>query len=133
MNLAIEKQNKDLENTLIVVAKSSEKLSTIPVLKLGKKTVTSMLYDVLINNPYKFKQYELFEEVHYNQRKNRSLKIETYQLQRSELCSLLGWGIHGNSDGKLALVACELPLYNELLNDISIKKKNAYVKQRLNK
>lgn len=128
MSLAKYNQNKDLENTLIVVAESSVRESTPPISKSGKTTVTLLLYKTLKDNPYKFKQYELFEEVHFNQRNKKSLKIKTYKLQRSELCSLLGWGIHGNQDGELALIACDSPFYSELFNDNSIKKKKAFKK-----
>lgn len=60
--------------------------------------------------------------------KSPKLKLETYKLQRSELCSLLGWGIHGDVNGKLALIARESKEYNSLLNDPNINKKKAYNK-----
>jgi hypothetical protein len=124
-----EKQNKDLVNTLITVAESSSKTSEIPVSKTGKKTVTTTLFKVLKENPYQFKQYDLFYEVHINQLKNsKALKLETYKLQRSNLCALLGWGIHGNEEGKLALVPVESSEYKELLNNPNINKKKAYNK-----
>ena len=60
--------------------------------------------------------------------KSKTLKLDTYKLQRSELCSLLGWGIHGDEQGKLALVPAESDEYKKLLNDPKINKKNAYNK-----
>jgi hypothetical protein len=123
------KQNNDLVNTLITVAESSSKTSVIPASKSKKETVKEVVYRVLKDNPYKFKQYELFYEVHINQlKKSKELKIETYKLQRSELCALLGWGIHGNKEGKLALVPVESSEYMELLNNPNINKKKAYNK-----
>jgi len=124
-----EKQNKDLVNTLITVAESSSKTSEIPVSKTGKKTVTTTLFKVLKENPYQFKQYDLFYEVHINQLKNsKALKLETYKLQRSNLCALLGWGIYGNDGGKLVLVPVESEKYTELMNNPNIRKKKAYQK-----
>ncbi|WP_430929035.1 DUF6157 family protein [Polaribacter marinivivus] len=124
-----EKQNQDLINTLITVAESSSKTSVVPASKSKKETVKEVVYRVLKENPYKFKQYDLFYEVHINQlKKSRELKLEKYKLQRSELCSLLGWGIHGDQEGKLALVAVESSEYMELLNNPNINKKKAYNK-----
>jgi hypothetical protein len=124
-----EKQNKDLVNTLITVAESSSKTSEIPVSKTGKKTVITTLFKVLKENPYQFKQYDVFFEVHIKKLENsKALKLETYKLQRSNLCALLGWGIHGNEEGKLALVAAESPEYKGLLNNSKINKKKAYNK-----
>ena len=124
-----EKQNKDLVNTLITVAESSSKTSEVPVSKTGKKTVTTTLFKVLKENPYQFKQYDVFFEVHIKQLKNsKALKLETYKLQRSNLCALLGWGIYGNDGGKLVLVPVESEKYTELMNNPNIQKKKAYQK-----
>lgn len=52
------------------------------------------LFKVLKSDPYKFKQNDLFHNVHINKMgESQTLKVDTYKLQRSELCSLLGWGI----------------------------------------
>ena len=124
-----EKQNQDLINTLITVAESYSKTSVIPESKSKKETVKEVVYRVLKENPYKFKQYELFYEVHINQReKSTALKLEKYKLQRSELCALLGWGIHGDQQGKLAIMPVESSEYMELLNNPNINKKKAYNK-----
>lgn len=124
-----EKQNKDLINSLITIAESSSKMSEKPTSKTGKKTVATTLFKVLKENPYQFKQFDVFYEVHINQlNKSKTLKLETYKLQRSELCALRGWGIHGDSQGKLALIPAESDKYKELLSDPTIKKKKAYNK-----
>lgn len=124
-----EKQNNDLVNTLITIAQSSSRKSSIPVSNEKKETVKVVIYKVLKKDPYKFKQNELFHEVHINRMgKSKSLKLDTYKLQRSELCSLLGWGIHGDEHGKLALVPAESKEYKELYNDPKVNKKNAYNK-----
>lgn len=121
-----EKQNEDLVNTLITISESSSKKSQVPLTK--NKSVKELIYQVLKDKPYHYKQYDLFEEVHFNIRKKKELNILTYKLQRSELCSLLGWGIHGNEEGKLALIPAESEKYKKLLNNAKIKKKKAYNK-----
>lgn len=88
-----------------------------------------VVYRVLKENPYKYRQNELFHEVHINQlKKRKSLKLETYKLQRSELCSLLGWGIHGDENGRLALIPVESKAYQSLVANPLITKKKAYNK-----
>ena len=124
-----EKQNSDLISTLIIIAESSSKTSIVPVSKRIKDTVAEVLFKVLKENPYKFKQYDLFYEVHINKMgKMQALKLDTYKLQRSVLCSKLGWGMHGDEYGKLALIPAESEEYKVLLNDLNIHKKNAYNK-----
>jgi hypothetical protein len=124
-----EKQNKDLVNALITIAESSVKQSEMPVSKTKKETVKEVVYRVLKESPYQFRQYELFYEVHINQlNKDTALKLTSYMLVKSELCALLGWGIHGDEEGKLALIPAESEKYKELLNNSNIKKKKAYNK-----
>lgn len=126
-----EKQNKAMVNTLITIASTSVKESIIPFSKSGKKTEPIYLYEVLSNNPYRFKQNELFSEVYFKIKNQPHLKIETYLLQRSQLCSLFGWGIYGDEEGRLALVPCGSEKYKELLVNPAIKKKNAYNKYKV--
>jgi hypothetical protein len=125
-----EKQNRDLINTLITIAESSSETSIIPVSKTAKETVKVILFKVLKDSPYQFKQNELFHEVHIHKmgKSLSAIKLDTYKLQRSELCSLLGWGIHGDEHGKLALIPAESKEYEQLFNDPYINKKKAYKK-----
>ena len=125
-----EKQDRELISTLITIADSSSKKSIPPESKSGKPTVVTTLYEVLKNHPYEFKQSGVFYEVHIRRLKKdpKLLKMDRYKLQRSELCSLLGWGIHGDESGRLALVPCDSNSYKMLLNDPKIIKKNAYNK-----
>ena len=129
MNLN-EKQDQELVNTLITIAESSSNRSISVESKNGTPTVASTLFEVLKNHPYEFKQSELFYEVHVSRLKKdpEQLKLASYKLQRSELCSLYGWGIHGDKTGKLALVPCDTKFYELLFNDTGIKKKKAYNK-----
>jgi len=131
MHSAKTKQDDDLINSLITIASSSLPYSKKPVSKNQKITVTTTLFDVLINHPYQYKQSEVFYEVHITRLKKdpNSLKMESYKLQRSELCSLWGWGIHGDSKGRLALIPVESKKYVELVTNGSVKKKNAQVKK----
>lgn len=97
-----------------------------------KKTIPRITYEVLINNPYMYTEIELFHEIHLARRNRPGLKIESYNIKRSRLVQMFGWGIHRNPEGKLALVAMESEKYRTL--QISIKKTKAYRKSKaLNK
>lgn len=124
------KQDQDLVNTLITLASTSSKQSIIPASKTGKPTVVTTVHEVLISDPYRYTQSELFHEVHINKlnKEHKNLKLERYKLQRSELCSLLGWGIHGDSEGRLALIAGDSKEYERLFLNSEVRKKKAYNK-----
>jgi len=124
----IKRQNESLINTLITVSENSVKKATRPVSNSKRETVNEILYRVLKEYPYKFRQHELFYEVHVNQRKMdpSELRIERYLLQRSDLCKKYGWGFHGNELGKIALIEVDSDKYKELLNDQDINKKKAF-------
>lgn len=93
------------------------------------KTIARISYEVLAENPYKFSEREFYHEVHVVRRGRSDLKIENYNIKRLALVKQYGWGIHRNSDGKLALVACESRRYQELLADPLVKKTKAYRSQ----
>lgn len=89
-------------------------------------TVEYIKFQVLIDSPYKYNEKEFFEEVHFNQRGKKHLRIETYSLKRVGLAKRYGWGIHINENKKIALVPCDSKKYTDLLNDPKVKKSKAY-------
>lgn len=90
-----------------------------------KGTIEYLKYEVLTAQPYVYSANEFFEEIHFNIRGRRNLKIETYSLKRIGLAKRYGWGIHINSNGKIGLIACESPKYEELLKDPNVRKSRA--------
>lgn len=92
------------------------------------KTIPRIEYELLIASPYNFTERELFYEVHVVHRNRPHLKIDTYNIKRSLLVQSFGWGLHRNSEGKLALVALESDRYKELQG--SIKRSKSYRKSR---
>jgi hypothetical protein len=103
---------------LIVVAEDCRAdRAIIPLIGL-KKSIARIRYEVLIENPYRYSENELFQEVHYVRRNRRDLKISSYSIKRSKLCQNFGWGIHRNNDGKLALVAMDSDMYQYLKRNI---------------
>lgn len=89
-------------------------------------TVAYIAHEVLIDSPYRYTEKEFYEEVHFNRRGRKDLKIDTYSLKRLELVQKYGWGIHINKEQRIALVPCESDKYRSLLEDQWIKKTKAY-------
>jgi len=124
------------ENTFIEVADDSPvSMAEVPGLRSGKETVASLQYRLIHSNPYKLTSDEVLFQV-YAQRKD--LTEEELQDERkkffskgqacmrtSPLTKRYGWGIHNDSDGKIALVARESEEYERLLRDEKIRKVKA--------
>ena len=104
----------------------SEDSPTNKSLKPEKEgTVEFIKFEVLYKNPYKYTKDEFFEEVHFNRRGKKHLKIGAYSLKRMGLAKRYGWGVHINEDKKIAIIPCESERYKALLNDPKVKKTNA--------
>ena len=119
-----------MREELIVIAQDSPAMrSEEPPDNGATKTISRVQYEVLAENPYKFSEREFYHEVHVVRRGRSDLRIENYNIKRLALVKRYGWGIHRNSDGKLALVVCESNRYRELLADSLVKKTKAYRNQ----
>ena len=92
----------------------------------NKRTISYIKYDLLISNPYTYSEREFFQEVHFVRRGKTHLKIENYNLKRMALVKKYGWGVHVDLNEKIAIIPCESPRYNQLLNDKSVMKMRAY-------
>ena len=75
-----------------------------------------------MESPYCFTYQQARKEVHENRRGKTGLKLNSYDMRRSELCKIWGWGVHADRNGKLALVGCETDEYQRLLKDSSVRK-----------
>ena len=93
-----------------------------------KKNIQRIMYEVLIENPYRYTEIELLHEVHVVRRNRDDLKLKSYTIKRSPLVKRFGWGIHRNQEGKLALISVESDLYRELQE--SIKTTRAYLNKK---
>lgn len=114
---------------LIEVAEDSKVVRAVEPPDGGpEKSIHRIVYEVLIESPYKYTEMELFHEVHVVRRSRPDLKIESYSIKRSPLVQRFGWGIHRNPEGKLALVPVESDKYRELQR--CIKRTKAYRKSK---
>ncbi|MEM5532434.1 DUF6157 family protein [Pseudoalteromonas arctica] len=106
-----------MEEQLILISPDSKtEVASIPP---EGKTVTRIAYEVLIENPYLYTEQEFMREVHIVRRKCSNLKINKYSIKRSDLLKKFGWGVHKDSNGKMALVAVDSDHYRRLSKEIS--------------
>lgn len=93
-----------------------------------QKTRARIAYEVLSEWPYRCSEIDFFRELDVVRRNGPNAKIGSYQIKRSPLVQSFGWGIHRNSQGKLALVAMESAKYRELQR--TVKRTKAYRKSK---
>ena len=113
------------EVLILIATKCSMKRGTKPVSNREQPTIAMHQYDVLTEMPYQLDYDELKKEVHENRRGKTDLKPDSYDMRRSELCKVWGWGIHQDKNGKLALVGCETKEYRRLVKDLQVQKEKA--------
>jgi len=122
-------------DTFIEVAEDTKaNCGTQPPAKV-KKTVAEMQFELISKNPYKFTSDDIFFQVYAD--RNDLTKAE-YKKAREEffskgqpcfraspLTKTYGFGIHSDSNGKIALYGVETKEYEKFLSDKKIKKVKA--------
>lgn len=122
-------------DTFIEVAEDTKvTVGTKPPTK-DKKTVAEMQYKLIAEAPYKYTSDEIFFQVfadrndlikaEYKQAKEQFFSKGQPCFRASALTKTYGFGIHSNSDGKVALYGMETIEYQEFLADKKIKKVKA--------
>jgi len=120
-------------NTLIEIATDSKVTQgTVPPERGEKKTIANLEYEMIAAKPYRYTSDEVKFAI-YAQRKTIPKAQHTAQriayfskgqpcFRASPLTKSYGWGVHANSHGKIALVACESTRYQQLQEDVNVKK-----------
>lgn len=118
--------NMNYYNTFITIASDCPAdYGVIPPEKKSGRTKPRIEYDLITSHPYTYTQEDLLYEVHVLHKeipveelaeRGASLRDEFFQkshacLRASMLPKKYGWGIHFNTEGKIALVAMESPDY----------------------
>jgi len=127
-------------DTFIEVAEDTKANSgTIPPTK-DKKTVAEMQHELIFNNPYKFTSDDIFFQVfavrndltkeEYKQAREQFFSKGQPCFRASPLTKTYGYGVHSDSNGKVALVAMETDEYQRFLADNKIKKIKAMKSSR---
>jgi hypothetical protein len=118
----IRRQRSKNEELILVAEDCKVDRAKPPPYGGGDKTIARHYYEVLIENPYRYTEEEARHEVHFVRRGRRDLKLPSYNIKRSPLVQRYGWGIHRNSEGKLALVPRESDTYRQLKDSIKTTK-----------
>ena len=127
-------------DTFIEVAEDTKADSgTTPPTK-EKKTVAEMQYDLISNNPYKFTSDDIFFQVfadrndltksEYEQAREQFFSKGQPCFRASPLTKTYGFGVHSDSNGKVALVGMETDNYQKFLEDNKTKKIKAMKSSR---
>lgn len=109
--------------------------SEIPKAKGDSKTIAQMQYELIAKHPYGFTSDDILFQVYAD--KNDLTKSEYNKaradffskgqpcLRASPLTKRYGFGVHANSEGKVALYGVETKDYQQMLHDETIKKVKA--------
>ncbi len=122
-------------NTFIEVAEDTKAdQGTRPPSK-DKKTVAEMQYELLANNPYKFTSDDIFFQVfaerkdlaksEYKQAREAFFSKGQPCFRASPLTKTYGFGVHSDSEGRVALFGMETESYQKYIADTSVKKVKA--------
>ena len=108
----------------------------VPRARGAKKTKALVEYELVVSRPYKYTEEDIAFDVYavlheipkaiWLEELKQFLSKGHPHLRVSALPKRYGWGIHNNSEGKIALIAVESPLYKQLLNDPRITKIKAF-------
>ncbi|MDJ1481961.1 DUF6157 family protein [Cytophagaceae bacterium YF14B1] len=125
-------------DTFIEVAEDTKvSCGTIPKSKGDNKTVAELQYELLVNSPYTFTSDDLFFQLFANR---NNLTEHEYEEARKNFFSKAqpcfrsspftkiygyGFGVHSDSEGKVAIVGMETERYQKLQSDPKIKKLKA--------
>ena len=122
-------------DTFIEVAEDTKvDCGTKPPAK-DKKTVAEMQYDLIAKNPYGYTSddilFQVFAdrndliEADYKQAREQFFSKGQPCFRTSPLTRTYGFGIHSDSNGKIALYGMETEEYQKFLSDTKIKKLKA--------
>lgn len=129
------------QNTFVeVAADCPTDIGEIPPLKGDKKTIANHQFDMIYDHPYEYTSDEVFfsvfairKEIPQNeQQEAKEVFFSKGQpcFRSSPLTKRYGWGVHSNSDGKVALYALDSEGYQRFLNDPLVKNVKAMSSKR---
>ena len=124
------------KNTFIEVAEDCPtEIGEIPKYKSDKKTVAELQYEIIAKNPYKYTSDDILFQVYADRndltdaeyKKAREQYFSKGQpcFRASPLTKRYGFGIHYDTNGKVAIFGQETKEYQNFVNDTSIIKVKA--------
>lgn len=97
-----------------------------------KKTAAEMQYGLLANNPYKFTSDDIFFQVYaerndlakseYKQAREAFFSKGQPCFRASPLTKTYGFGVHSDSEGRVALFGMETETYQKYITNTAVKK-----------
>ncbi len=112
----------------------------MPPLKGEKKSVANLQFEMLYENPYKYKSDDVLFSV-FAQRKGFSKSEMEEQreaffskgqpcFRASPLTKRYGWGVHSDTNGKIAIYGAETKAYQDFVANEALKKVKAMRSKR---
>lgn len=128
-------------NTFIEIAEDTKvTCGTIPPSKSDKKTIAELQYQLISKHPYVYSSDDVLFHVFAERNELTSSELAAAKaaffskgqacLRASPLTKSYGFGVHSNSEGKIALFPCESDAYQQFLEDPAIKKVKAMKSKR---
>jgi hypothetical protein len=119
-------------NTFIEVADDCPiSFAEIPPIKSNGKTVANLAFEMLVENPYEFTSDDVLYRIYATRNEisqaNPVAEREKFFskgqpcFRASPLGKRYGWGVHSNSEGKIAIYAIESSEYKKLARDENLK------------
>lgn len=122
-------------DTFIEVAEDTKASSGTKPPTKDKKTVAEMQHELVAKNPYKYTSDDIFflvfaERKDITQEKHKQAREQFFSkgqpcFRASPLTKTYGFGVHSESNGKVALYGMETEAYQQFLADPKIKKVKA--------
>ena len=128
-------------DTFIEVSEDTKaKEGTVPKDKGTKKTVAGYEYDLVSRNPYKYTSDDVFFMVYAERNEIPKSKLQHERevffskgrpcFRASPLTKTYGWGVHSNSEGKVAIFGVGSEEYLQMLENSKIVKRKAMRSKR---
>jgi hypothetical protein len=128
-------------NTFIEIAEDCPiDQAEIPPIKGDAKSVANLQFEMINKNPYKFTSDDVLFQVFADRKELVEEEMATARkaffskgqacFRASPLTKRYAWGLHSNSEGKIALVAAGTDEYERLIKDPNLKKYKAMKSKR---
>jgi hypothetical protein len=132
-------------NTFIAVSPDTKaKAASAPPARGGKRSIAQIEYDLIAEHPYELTQEDVQFAVHVERNgiaparlkaKRKQLRSAFFAkpmacMRTSPLARTYGWGLHFDSEGKVALVPMESAKYRKLASDRTIAQTRAMRSKR---
>lgn len=128
-------------DTFIEISDDTKAMNgTIPPSKENKKTIAQRQYDLIADHPYKYTSDDVLFRVFAE--RNDLAKSELKEareeffskgqacLRASPLTKTYGFGVHSDSNGRIAIYGLETPDYKKFIADKNVKKVRAMRSER---